>query len=241
MLLIPETRRRWRRIYIPAALAYAATLLLFVLANKQTTSANAIFLQSTAPLYLMFISPFILRESLRRSDVILIIVIGLGLSLFFVASEPAAITAPDPFTGNLLAAAAGFTWALTVASLRAVSRGDASGYAGIRTVVIGNCIAFAAALPMAMPLPQITAADLATITYLGIFQVGLAYVFLTRGVAHVPAFEAAALLLLEPAINPVWTWLLLGETPASLALAGGVLILAATLGNTWWQSRGASA
>jgi drug/metabolite transporter (DMT)-like permease len=79
--------------------------------------------------------------------------------------------------------------------------------------------------------------DIASVTYLGVFQVGVAYLCLSRGISHVPAFEAAALLLLEPAMNPVWTWLVLREMPASLALAGGILILIATLLNTWWQSQ----
>ena len=60
------------------------------------------------------------------------------------------------------------------------------------------------------------------------FQVGLAYVFLTRGLGKLSAVEASLLLLLEPALNPLWAWLVHGEWPGMLASFGGGLILAAT-------------
>jgi len=75
------------------------------------------------------------------------------------------------------------------------------------------------------------------VLYLGIFQVALAYVFLTRSIRHVPGFEAATLLLVEPVFNPAWTWLLQGERPAATALAGGAMIILAAFGGTMWQAR----
>jgi drug/metabolite transporter, DME family len=84
-----------------------------------------------------------------------------------------------------------------------------------------------------LPVRAAAGADLAVILYLGVVQVGLAYVFLTRGLRHVPAFEASALLLLEPVMNPVWAWLVHHERPGGWALAGGTVIIVATLVNTW--------
>jgi drug/metabolite transporter (DMT)-like permease len=75
------------------------------------------------------------------------------------------------------------------------------------------------------------------ILYLGAIQIGLAYWCLTKGISRVPAFEATTMLQVEPAMNPVWTWLLHGERPNTWAMAGGGLIIAATLVNTWMQSR----
>ena len=101
-------------------------------------------------------------------------------------------------------------------------------------MVAGNLIAFAAALPMALPLHAFAARDAAVILYLGAAQVGLAYWCLTRAIRHVPAFEATTMLQLEPAMSPVWTWLAHGERPTAWALAGGAVIVSATLVNTWW-------
>jgi drug/metabolite transporter (DMT)-like permease len=105
------------------------------------------------------------------------------------------------------------------------------------TVTAGNVLACAAALPFALPVTSFMPGDGAVLLYLGVFQIGLAYICLTRAITKVPAFEASTLLLIEPALNPVWTWLILGERPAALSIAGGATILAATLLNTWWATR----
>ena len=69
--------------------AYAACLTLFVLANRLTTAANTIYLQSTAPLYLLVLSPWLLKEPIRRQDIGFMAAVGLGLALFFVSAEAA--------------------------------------------------------------------------------------------------------------------------------------------------------
>ncbi len=233
---LPNARRRWHWRMLPVAAAYAATLILFVLANRLTTSANAIYLQATAPLYLLLIGPFLLHEPVRRADLFYILAVGAGLALFFAGRDAVAITAPDPPRGNLLALASGVTYALMLAGLRWHGRrgGEDS---GIAIVAAGNLIAFLAALPMALPLHTFSARDAAVILYLGAAQIGLAYWCLTRAIRHVPAFEATTMLQVEPALNPVWTWLVHGEQPSPWALAGGAVIVSATLLNTWYGRR----
>lgn len=237
LVLVPAARRGWSWRLLPAALAYASTLILFVTANKLTTSANAIFLQSTAPLYLALLGPWLLREPLRRTDFALMAAVALGMGLFFLGAERAALTAPDPARGNLLAAVSGLTWALTIAGLRWLGKHGSSGSA-TATVAAGNLISFLACLPRALPVSHASAGDLAVIVYLGIFQIGLAYLCLTLALPHVPAFEASTLLLAEPAMNPLWSWLLHGESPGHWALAGGAVILAATAAHAWRYGRG---
>ena len=233
---LPEARRGWSWRIAPVAAAYAATLVLFVLANRLTTSANAIFLQSTAPLYVLLLGPWLLREPVRRADVVYILAVAAGMSLFFVGAEAAAVTAPEPHRGNLLAVASGLTWALTVTGLRWLGRAG-EGSAAMATVAAGNLIAFAAALPLALPLAAVGVRNIGVILFLGVVQIGLAYVFVTRAIRHVPAFEATTVLLLEPALNPIWAWLVHGERPGLWAAAGGAVILTATLLNTWQARR----
>jgi drug/metabolite transporter (DMT)-like permease len=233
---IPNARRKWHWRMMGVAAAYAATLILFVLANRLTTSANAIFLQSTAPLYLLLLGPLLLHERIRRADLFYMLAVGTGLTLFFAGSDTVVATAPDPPRGNLLALASGFTYALTLTGLRWQSR-HGGGDSGIATVAAGNLIACLAALPMALPLHSFTARDAAVILYLGVAQVGLAYWCLTRAIRHVPAFEATTMLQVEPAMNPVWSWLAHGERPSVWAFAGGALIVSATVVNTWFGRR----
>jgi len=104
-------------------------------------------------------------------------------------------------------------------------------------VVAGNLLVFAVCLPMALPVARFAAVDVAAISYLGVVQIGLAYVCMTRAMREVPALEASLLMLVEPVLNPVWAWLVHGERPSEWALAGGALILAATAMNTWWQGQ----
>ena len=236
LVAMPEARRGWSWRIVPPATAYAATLVLFVLANRLTTAANAIFLQDTAPLYVAVLAPWLLREPIRRSDVAYILAVAAGMSLFFVEAQAAAATAPDPSRGNLVAFASGITWALTVTGLRWLGR-SGTGDAAMATVAAGNVIGALVALPMALPVASVSSANATVILYLGVVQIGLAYVLVTRAIRHVPAFEATTVLLLEPALNPVWTWLVHGEKPGALPLAGGAVILAATLLNTWHQAR----
>ncbi len=230
LALLPEARRMGdRRVWV-ASTAYAATLVLFVLANKLTTAANAIFLQATAPFYLLAIGPLLLKEPNRRRDYVLGGVMAAGMALFFFDASGASALAPNPGLGNALAAATGLTWALTVTALRGLSKEGGAG--GLPVVAAGNLVAFGAALPFAWPVGAISGADVAVLLYLGIFQIGLAYFCMTRGVKHVPAFEASVLILLEPAMNPVWTYFVHGERPGALALAGGAIIMAATLAHS---------
>lgn len=233
--LLPAARRDWSRRVLLAACAYAATLVLFSLSNKMTTAANAIFLQGTGPLYVMLLGPWLLREPIRARDLEFGSVVALGLVLFFLGRETAVPTAPDPLRGNILAAFSGATWALTITGLRWLGKRGAS--AAAATVVAGNLIASLATLPMALPVSALAGKDLALLLYLGVVQIGLAYFCLTRAIPHVPAFEASVLLLLEPTLNPIWTWLVHSERPSAWALAGGALILGATFVNTWLQSR----
>ncbi len=240
MLALPESRRGWNWRLAPVAAAYASTLIFFVLATRMTTAANAIYLQATAPLYLLLLGPVVLREPLRRSDILYILAVASGMALFALGTDRAQPTAPSPHTGNLFGAASGLTWALTLTGLRWLSRRQ-KGDAGIAAVAAGNLVAFAVALPMAFPLSGALWRAAPVLAYLGIFQIGVAYVCLTRAVRHVPAFEATTVLLLEPALNPVWVWLAHGERPGAWSLAGGITILSATLVNAWFQQTRQSA
>jgi drug/metabolite transporter (DMT)-like permease len=233
---VPAARRGWTRATLLVGACYATTMVLFVTANKLTTAANAIFLQATAPLYLLLLGPWLLREPLRRRDLLFMAAMAAGLLLFFVGEPPRFASAPRPVAGNGLALLAGIFWALTVVGLRWMGRRDSAAAGagrGAATVAAGNVIACVACLPFALPVVGATAADWAVLLYLGIFQIGVAYLLMTAAMRRVPAMEAALLLLVEPAFNPVWAWLVQGERPGAWALAGGVLILAATA----WKAR----
>ncbi len=233
--IVPVARRGWNARVAMVGLAFAATMIGFVVANKLTTAANSIFLQSTAPFYILLASPWLLRERVRGRDVLLMAVVGVGLLPFLLGTEAASATAPDPLRGNLVAMACGVSWACTVMGVRWLASSSSSGGGAHATVVVGNLMACAVCLPLALPVETATMGDWTVIVYLGVFQIGVAYLFLLSAVRHVPALEASIILLAEPALTPLWAWLMHGERPGGWALIGGGVILTATFARTLWD------
>jgi drug/metabolite transporter (DMT)-like permease len=220
-LALPAGRKLPSARGLLATLAYAATVVTFIVANKLTTSANAIFLQDTAPLYVLLLSPLVLGERPSRGELMAVPVFLLGLSLFFLDQLN-----PGQFWGNVVALGSGVSFAVCILGLRAV-RGE-----GPSVLVWGNVIAGLGVLLPALDGPRPTALDLGMLVFLGVFQLGFAYALFERGLRETPAVEASLLVLLEPVLNPVWTFLFAGERPGPWALVGGTIILLATAWRT---------
>jgi drug/metabolite transporter (DMT)-like permease len=227
-LLVPAARHVSGRILL-VAIAYAGTLVSFVLANKLTTGAQAVFLQAAAPLYVVFLERWLLGTRIARRDLPILATVGVGVLLLFLGSGQAQATAPDPARGNIIAIVSGVFYAFLMVGLRWLAA-DATARPGTAAAATlwGNVIACGAALPMALPVLASQPADWVVIAYLGVFQIGLAYYLMTRAMRTLTALDTAVLLLIEPLLNPTFVWLAHGETPTPLALAGGALVLAAT-------------
>jgi drug/metabolite transporter (DMT)-like permease len=237
-LMLPGALGRWSLRTLAVGAAYGSTMLLFVLANKLTTAASAIFLQSTAPLYVLLFGPWLLAEPIRRRELLFMTALGFGLVLFFVGAEPRYASAPDPRQGNVIAALSGVAWALTVVGLRFAARGEALGEEATgRALVAGNIMTLAACLPWSLPIGTSRPVDWLLVAYLGTFQVGLAYVFLAAGLRQVEALDAALLMIVEPVLNSLWAWAIHGESPGPWSLGGAAVILAATAGRAWLDAR----
>lgn len=229
LILLPSARRGWTWRSVVVAIPFACTFTLFTLANKFTTAANAIFLQDTAPLYILLLGPLLLGERFRQRDLIFMAALVLGLGLIFSASRETTVNASDPRLGDTLALISGLTWALTVLGLRWIAlRAPRYGESPTTAMVAGCFIASLVALPFAFPVENASVGNWLIIAYLGIFQIGLAYVFISEGVLHLRALEVSLLLLVEPVFSPIWVWLFLGEMPARLAIVGGAVVIGAT-------------
>lgn len=225
VVLVPESRRGWTWRTVLVGFAYAATTLLYVQANKHTTAASAIFLQSTSPLFILMLAPLLLGEHASRRDLAQMVAMGVGLGLFFLGSDKPSATAPNPALGNLLASICAVTWAFTVMGYRWLA---ARGSSVAAAAVSGNITACLIALVMAQPLMAGRPVDWTVVILLGTCQLGIPYLFLARAVPQVRALEVGLFLLIEPVLNPIWAWLVHGETPGPATLLGGALILGAT-------------
>ena len=242
-LFLPGSRRRPTVPMCLVGVVYAATLVSFVTATKLTTSANAIFLQDTSPLYVALLAPLMLGERVKLADLWFMAALAAGLTAFFMGHEAPRESASNPRLGDLVATASGLTWAATIIGLRWLGTRDPNGDATRPALVVGNVMAFVAVLPFALPVVGTTPIDWVIVVYLGVIQIGLAYVCFSIGMAGVPALEASLLLLLEPVLNPLWSWLVHDEVPNRWSLTGGAIILCATAARTvWdaWEARGSA-
>ena len=226
-------RRRALRLTLGIGCCYCLTLVLFVHAAKRTTAAETIFLQSTAPLFVLLLSPLLLRERPSLRQLLFVPLFGVGLVMALYGGADAAASAPDPRTGNVLAVFCGLAYGLTLMGLRAAGRprpeGRGAAAPGIAAAACGNVIVCLACLPVMFPFGSVEPGDLVVVAYLGLFQVSLAYVLVTRAARVLHAPVLALLLLLEPALTPFWAMWFHGEQPHLLTWLGGALIAAATV------------
>ena len=208
------------------SLLYAALLLLFVVATKLTTAANAIFLQYTAPIYVLLLEPIFYKEKFKASDLLTVAVCIMGMSLFFVGK-----LRPQDVEGNLTALASGLCFAFYVLLLRhphsrRVNRASSVIYGNLLLVLITAPAGLAA-------LSHFKMQDAVSVVYLGVIQIGLAYTFFTLGMARgVRSLDAGIVGYIEPVLNPVWVFLFLGERPSGWAIMGGAIIIMAVVAHT---------
>ncbi|MBK7126253.1 MAG: DMT family transporter [Dehalococcoidia bacterium] len=233
----PPMRPPWKtgKLTWGIAISYALTLVMFVAATKLTTAASAIFLQYTAPLYLLVTGAVFLHERATKTDFATVAVAFGGMALFFVGKLDA-----DAMTGNALAAASGVTLAAMFTLLRAPgcaveTRPEAMVWGNI-LLVVGLFAVNLGRRTSAPFTPDLS--DLAGLVFLGVVQIGFAYLLFGYGVAHVQALEASLIGMLEPVLNPVWVFLFLGETPGWWAVLGGAIIIAAVAARTFTTERG---
>ena len=221
-----------------SSLMYAGTLSAFVYATKNTTAANAIFLQYTAPIYILILSPVILKERFRSSDLLTVAACLVGMSFFFFEAP----NGSNPLTGNV--------WAGNIAALvsgvffgvyfillrhpRSLSKNPSV------SVFYGNLFVVALMLPFVISSPPatISALDAVAVIYLGVFQIGLSYLLFTIGMhGGVRAMDASIIGFIEPLFNPVWVFIFLSERPSAAAMFGGVIIITSVALHTIRQNR----
>ena len=199
-------------------MAYTITVVLFVVATKLTTAANAIFLQYTAPIYIALLSPWLLRERVSRLDWILIGVAFGGIALFFCDGLSLA-----GVWGVVAALASGFSYAwLTMLMRREKSASPEA------AVFIGNLMTVLVAAP-AMWAPVNLGHNWPWLLALGVVQLTIPYLLYARAIRHVRALDASIVSMIEPILNPIWVMFAVGEHPAQWSIVGGCIVLGTSL------------
>jgi len=216
LLVSPHPRFRADLPQIGGAFAYAATVTLFVVANKLTTAANAILLQYTAPVYVALFGAWFLGERPRRADWATLAAVMGGMIFFFLEELTA-----SHLWGNIAALGSGLGFAWMALFLRRQKEGST-----IESVILGNLLAALLGLPFILAGSP-AAGDVPELLLLGVVQVGIPYALFARAIRGVTALESLLIPTIEPVLNPLWVLLLIGEVPGLLPLAGGAVIIAA--------------
>jgi len=211
---IRQCRFRWSFDMLAAALAYSLTTLLFTGANKMTTAANAILLQYTAPVFVILLASFVLKEKMTKIDLFCVAGVTAGLVLFVVQG-----IGGGHFLGDVLALCSGFTFACLAVFMR--KQKDAN---PMESVILGNLLNAVVCLPIGLAVSR-PAGGLEWLLILGLVQLGMSYVLYSFAVRHVSALQTVLLTVLEPLLNPVWVFLATGERPGALAVTGGIIVL----------------
>lgn len=217
VVLLPFVRRAnfaWSTFQLGGAIAYAITVILFVLSNRLTTAANTIFLQYTSPVYVALFSAWFLGEKPRWFDWTCIAAVVGGVCLFFLDDLSAGGRA-----GNWTALAGGAAFGAFVLFMRKQKDEHP-----LECVFIGNVLAAVVCAPfMIGPAPD--AQSLATLFVLGAVQIGVAYICFSAAIRHVTAIEANLIPAIEPILNPLWVFMFIGERPGQWAFVGGTIVL----------------
>ena len=214
ILFFGVPQKRPNKIQILAAIFYAMTVTLFVAANKYTTAANSILIQYTAPVYIIILGPWLLKERNTIKDILCVVFVLLGMILFFLDE----LSAGGMF-GNMLAMASGVGFGLMVIFLR--KQKDASPG---ESLIWGNLLTGLIALPFIVS-QSFDLTNILSIGCLGVFQLGISYFLYAEAIKSVRALDAILIPTIEPILNPVWVFLFIGETPGMWAIIGGSIVV----------------
>jgi drug/metabolite transporter, DME family len=199
------------------AIFYAAILILFVIATKITTAANAIFLQYTAPIYVLIFEPVINKTHYEKINIITIFVCVIGMGLFFMGKLSA-----EHMEGNIIALLSGIAFAAFLLGMRKNKKEFQ-----FSSIFYGNVIVSIISVPFLFSMNGLSFSNLWMVAFLGIFQIGIAYAIFSYGLKRVYAIEASLISMIEPVLNPIWVLIGYGEVPSLLAVIGGIIVISA--------------
>jgi drug/metabolite transporter (DMT)-like permease len=201
---------------LAGAFSYAITMILFVSATKMTTAANAILLQYTAPVFTALLGAWILKERVTRFDWLIITTVIGGMFLFFIDRLSFA-----GFWGNIMAVGSGVSMSYFILCMR--MQKDAS---TLETILLGNILTGLICVPFYFQQTP-TIINWLALFYMGTLQIGLSFILYSAAIKYVKAIDAVLMQVIDPLLNPIWVFLIIGEAPGSWAILGGLIVLTA--------------
>jgi len=214
--LIQWKKLRFSKKHLALVIGYCYLCIMFVLTTKITTAANAIILQCTAPLwlYLYYVirgKKIIGRELLPRLFILV------GIIVIFSAA------AGGNLWGDLLALSNGVAYALVQYFMDKDYPVSDNSIVGVNNIIL--CLVILVLFPGQLDFSGLAAIGWLGIIFLGIFQIGISYLFFFKGIRMISALKASMVSLLEPILNPIFVFFFVGEIPSVHSLIGFAIIL----------------
>ncbi len=204
---------------IAAGVANSLTMILFVLANKTTTAANAIILQYIAPIITAFLSYFLLKEKVGLENFISVIIITIGIIIMFFDK-----VSYGSLFGNIIAIISAFTFSFYFIFMR-MQKDDSTIESVLLSHILTVIICFMVSI--FIPLPKFSPLSIMAIFILGIFQLGVTSILFAMAIKKISAITANLIAVIEPVLNPIWVFVAIGEKPQLNSIIGGAIIVIA--------------
>ena len=225
IIIFRKSLFRFNKLSLVSILFYAPLLIEFVTSTKLTTAANAIFLQYTAPAFVLLLEPYFVRTKLTKINIFTVTVCFAGMCLFFVEQ----FSRPDNWLGIWIA----FLNGLILAGLLITQKMNKPEFQP-GAVFLGNIVVCLITLPWFIDNPFPSFQENNYLMILGFGQLGLGFALFLFGQKYLPAIESSLISMLEPILNPVWVFIGYGENPGYWAIVGGLVIIAALIFRLYW-------
>ena len=237
VILLPLVRKpQWSLRLIPVTAIFVAMNYSYLTVMERFEASNAIWLQYTAPIWVITLGVLLLKEKTTRADWLMVSFQMVGVIVILVPQFQ-----DDGLVGLLLKISVGVTYALVVLSLRWMKAFEAAWIIGINHLV--TCLVF---LPFVMSAEWVPhqAIQWVALAAFGMLQMGLPYWLFASSVKQVSGHEATGIVILEPVLLPVWVFLAWGhlsqyEGPGIMTMVGAAFILMGLFIKTWdaWKRR----
>lgn len=202
---------------VTIGLCVSGTSILFLIANRLTTAANAIVLQYTSPVFLMVLSALLFKRRYRSLDYLTVAVTVGGIALFFCDQ-----LTPGGMLGNILALIDGVSMGAVY-----LFTGESDEGRRLSGILMGLAITTVVGIPFTFAYPPVvTGASVLAVIAMGFLQLGLPYALYSLALKHCPTLACTLIASFEIILSPLWVWLFLGEMPGTFAIIGSVIIVA---------------
>lgn len=212
------------KIVINPAVLFGAVCMtgvttLYTIANKLTTAANTIVLQFTAPVFVIFFMWIFFKERPKRVDIIATAAVFAGILCFFIDG-----LSSGNMLGNIVAVLSGVAYA-GVFMMNSFEKSDS-----LSSIFLGQALSAVTCIWFVFGETDFGVTAVGGILALGIFQVGLAYILMSKGLNEVPAVTASLTTAIEPILNPILVAIFYHEMITSLSFVGAVIVIIAVVG-----------